>query len=261
MVGARLLTRHSFRLKSLLLAVATLALACRRYDTESALARAEKNVLERQIAGLRDVVALAEKGPLLPKDAIAVAVDEALVRDLIAVSLPLEQIVAERYKVRIERAEVSFVSQESVVRLHGRVSSLTAPETFVDLMLLGGIDTLEVDAQSGRLRGAVVLDHFEVRRASAAGAESRTVAALVEELGRERLEAFKTLVPRIEIPVRLDQRLVLKGPGDGPVSVRAGELPLHVAVARVLPVAGRLWVLLDVSIGAWKPVADSRSAR
>jgi hypothetical protein len=251
-VGARLLTPRLLH-TSLAgpLALALLA-GCRRYDDESARLRAEQAVLTRQVHGLRELVALAERGSLLPRDAFAIAVDEALVRDLLAAGLPQEQVLSERYRVRVERAEVAFRSQQSLVTLHGRVTSLQAPDTYVDVVLRGGLGTLAVDARSRRLRATVALDHVEVQQAAAGGARSGAVGALVEELGRERLEAFAALVPPLEIPVQLEERLVLRGTGDEHVRVRAGELPLRVAVTRVIPLSGRLWVLLELTAGPWR---------
>jgi hypothetical protein len=40
---------------------------------------------------------------------------------------------------------------------------------------------------------------------------------------------------------------------EGPVSVRAGALPMRASVARVLALQGRLWVVLDVAAGPWRP--------
>lgn len=234
--------------------------ACRQHDTGSARLRAEQAVLERQVQGLEELVALAEQGALFPKDAFAIGVDEALVRDLLAAGLPQEQLVAERYRVRVERASVRFESNQSLITLDGRVSSLNTPGTYADLQLRAGLGRLAIEPLRGRLQAQVVLDHFEVRRAAAAGAESRVVSALIEELGRERLDAFEGLVPLLEIPVRLDQSLVLKGTSEGPVAVSAGELPVRVAVSRVIPLSGRLWVLLDISAGPWTAPAPEPPA-
>lgn len=257
MVGPGLLTRP---LAAPLGALLVLGLfGCRRYDDESARARAEGAVLERQVAGLRALVALAEQGPVLPAEAFAIGVDETLVRDLLAAGLPLEAVVGERFRARVERAEVSFEANQSQVSLHGRVSTLQDASTFVDLTLRGALDRIELPPASGRLRAKVVLDGIDVQRASAAGMSSTAAGALAEELGRERLESFEALVPALEIPVQLDQRLALKALTDGPVTMPAGELPLHVVVSRVVPLAGRLWVLLDLTAGPWTPLGPAEA--
>jgi hypothetical protein len=38
----------------------------------------------------------------------------------------------------------------------------------------------------------------------------------------------------------------------GPVTVRPGELPLKIAVAQIMPVNKRLWILLEAEAGPWK---------
>lgn len=235
--------------------------ACRQHDTEGARLRADQAVLERQVTGLEELVALAEQGALFPKDAFAIGIEEELVRGLLAAGLPQEQIVAERYHVRVERAAVRFESNQSLITLDGRVSQVGQPGTFADLQLRAGLGRLAIEPGTGRLKAQVVLDHFEVRQVAAAGAPDRMVKVLIEELGRERLDTFESLLPVLEIPVRLDQSLQIKDLGEGPVSVPGGELPVHVAVSRVIPLSGHLWVMLDVSAGPWKASAAETGRR
>lgn len=251
--------------RAILLGLSSLSLgagACRQHDTESARLRADQAVLAREVAGLEELVGLAEKGLLFPKGAFAIGIEEELVRALLAAGLPQEQIVAERYHVRVERASVRFESNQSLISLDGRVSQVGQPGTYADLQLRAGLGRLTIEPGTGRLKAQVVLDHFEVRQMAAAGAPDRMVKVLIEELGRERLDTFESLLPVLEIPVRLDQSLQIKGLGDGPVAVAPGELPVHVAVSRVIPLSGHLWVLLDVSAGPWKATAlDARAAK
>jgi hypothetical protein len=235
-----------------LLALAGLAGGCRRDEARAARVRAEKALLERQIEGLRELIAAAETRTLLKAEQLLVGTDEATVQGLIAATLPQERVIANRFRVRLERAEARFRSSQGVVVLKGRASPLQSAGTFVDLTLEGGLDDVTIDQGSGTLVAKIGVYHFEVERAAAAGAEGPAIRALAEALGRERLDELSELVPPVEIPIRLEQSIAFDGLEEGPVSAGAGTLPVRASVARVLALAGRLWVVLDVGAGPWR---------
>ena len=234
------------------LVLAALLPACRRDDDSGARARAEKLLLERQIAGLKTLVAAAEGKSLLKSGQLLIGADEATVQALIAATLPQERVVGERYRLRLERAEVQFRASQGVVVLKGRASPIAAPDTFVDVTLQGGLDEVAVRQGAGTLVGRIAVDHLQVDRAAAAGAEGTALRSLAETLGRERLDALSELVPPLEIPIRLEESVSFDGFEEGPVSALSGELPVRASVARVLALAGRLWVVLDVEAGPWR---------
>jgi len=175
-------------------------------------------------------------------------------RDLLQRRLPIETVIGDELRVRLERAEVSLDSSQSLVTLQGRVSHVHGEDAFADLELLGGLQRIEVDAGSGILTARVELDHIEVQRLAAGMLERSLVQSLNESLSGRSLGALGDVLPRIEIPVRFDQAIEFRGFAEGVVSVRPKRLPVRVSVARVLPVAGRLWILLDVS-------AEGKAAR
>jgi hypothetical protein len=105
-----------------------------------------------------------------------------------------------------------------------------------------------------------MVDHIEVPAAQTGGKDSRAIAALAEQLAGRNLQALENMVPPVAIPVRLQQTLAIEGLGDGPVQVRPGELPVQAAVARVVPLSGRLWVFLDVKAGPWRQRAVAAPA-
>ncbi len=233
-------------------AVLALAAAACREGGPTPRARAEEALLKRQVEGLRSLIEAAERKQLFSADHLAIGVEEALVRELLAATLPQEKTIAGRARVRLEKADVSFRSVQSVVTVSGRVSSQSEPSTFADLTLTGGLDRIEVNPQTGKLVARVVLDDFEVQRAAAGGAESGFVRSAVESLGQQGLESLSELVPPIEIPVRLEQQIEMGGLGEGPVSVMPARLPLTAVVAQVLPLSGRLWVMIEVTAGPWQ---------
>jgi len=224
-------------------------------DVESARRRAEAIVTRRQIEGLKQLVAGAESGELSTSDQIAIGIEEEIVRDILTASLPLERPVSDRFKIRLERAEVRFGDTQSVVILRGQAGLVGQSEVVVSVLLAGSLDQLHLEEGSGRLKAHIALQYFEVEKV-AAGGDRPVLRRLIDALGRESLSAFQDVVPEIEIPVKLDPSIRIKGLGRGPVAAQPGELPLHFEVARVVPLNHRLWVLLNASVGSWRSAPD-----
>jgi len=210
---------------------------------------ARKAVLERQVEDLRRLVRVAEEGGLLSRDKLLVGVSEPLANELARLALPREQVVGGRYRVRLERAEVSFRDEHGSVRLHGKVGPAQSgePAFFAELALFGVVDTVEVDRDTGVLRGNVSFVGFELKRFDAYG-ESETGRLLLEELGRQGLDALKALAFPIAIPVRLEQEIALNRVArEGPVRLLPASLPLRLTVTNVAAHGRRLWVAVDVT--------------
>ena len=214
---------------------------------------AREVVLKRQIEGLETLIASAQRGELFPRDRLVVAVHEEMVRELAALALPREEVIAEDYRVRLDRVDVSFRDRWGSVRLDGRVSPAggSANDVFAELAVFGQLDAVEVDPGTGVLSGRVSVIGFELQRFGVFG-ESAAGRRLVERLAEQQAEALAALASPITIPVRLEQEITLKGLGpEGPVRVRPARFPLKVTVADVSAHGGRLWVALDVEAGPW----------
>lgn len=206
-------------------------------------------MLRRQTEGLRRLIAAADAGALFSPDQLAVGIREELVRNLLQRSLPVETVVVEQFRVRLDKADVTFESGQSLVTLQGRVSPVRSAEVFADLVVLGGLHRFEVDPRSGTLAAHFEVDRVELRQVEAGALERGLVRSLNEGLSGSGLGALGEVVPPVEVPVRFDQAIDFGGFSEGVVVVPPGRLPLHVSVARIVPVAGRLWVLLEVSAG------------
>lgn len=205
---------------------------------------AEEAILERQIAALEALVARAEAGSLLPRGDLLVSVDEEWTRSALALELPREEILQGSYRVRVEAVDVRFRDGLGLVRVDGRVSPVgdDSDRVFADLAVWGSFDVIDLDPESGVLRGRVRPLAFEVRDVALV-VTNPLGRQLVEELGRERIETFAALGLTVEIPVRLDQTLELPGLGpDGPVRFPGAELPLSLSVSGMTALDGRLWV-------------------
>jgi hypothetical protein len=233
----------------LLLALLPAALAACGGDRGPQRFLARKAVLERQVEDLRRLVRAAEQGGLLPKDKLVVGVSEQLANELARLALPREQVVGGRYRVRLERADVRFRDEHGSVRFHGKVGPAEGaePAFFAELALFGVVDTVEVDRDTGVLRCNVSFVGFELKRFDAYG-ESETGRLLIEELGRQGLDALKALAFPIAIPVRLEQEIALNRVArEGPVRLLPASLPLRLTVTDVAAFGGRLWVAVDVT--------------
>jgi hypothetical protein len=228
--------------------VAYLRLGAHHHRHETALS-AERAVLQRQLQGLSGLLLAAEKGPLVTFDSVLVTVDEQLVQSLIETALPIEAVVADRYRVRVSAARVQFEDGFALVTLEGRASMADRPQedTFADVLLYGALDIVDLDPVSGTLRGRVTLIAFDARKVGVMGVGARPAEGLVEDLARERLEAFAPLLSDIEIPVAVQGRLDLPGLNEGGVRIAADTLPLRVAVQSVKAFRRKLWVSVDAS--------------
>jgi hypothetical protein len=230
--------------------------ACRDgADPRRANIRGEKLLLQKQIDGLHTLIGAAKRGELVGPEQVVVGADESTVERLIGATLPQERVVSKRFHVRLERAQVGFRGNQSVVTLAGRASALGAPATFVDVVLKGALSDLTVQRDSGALNTRVALYTLEVRRAAAIGAENRAVRDLAKALGQARIESFAELGPTVVIPIRLHEDIAVGGLDDEPVVATPGRLHVQLTVSKVLAASGRLWVLLDVVAGPWLPNA------
>jgi hypothetical protein len=217
---------------------------------------AQEAMIRHQIDGLETLIDEAEKGTLFPKDLLLVSVDEATIRALVLLALPREEVIAGRYRVRLDKADVGLRDKWGSVRLDGRVSlaSGSPNDVFAELALFGQLATVDID-ESGVLKGRVSVIGFEVRRFGLYG-ESAAGRRLLEGLAEQQAGALSSLAFPITIPVQLQQLVTLNGlgPEGGPVRVLPAQFPLKVTVAEVSAHGGRLWITLDVKAGSWTRV-------
>jgi len=231
-------------------AVALPLVACGE-DLAARRRRAEGRVLKRQNENLREMIQATSEKRLVAQDWLAVAVDEAAVKSVIEAGLPQEAVVASRFHVRVEAAEVSFRSGAGLVKLQARVTDQKSPDRKGSVVYQGGLDDITISPE-GRLETRVLIDQVEVPEAEAAGTDASFLRSVVEDLAGRNLEALQDLIPVLAIPVKLQQSLAIEGLGDGPVQVDPGDMPVAGKVARVLPLSGRLWVFLEVKVGPWR---------
>ena len=157
--------------------------------------------------------------------------------------------MANRYRIHVTRAEVHFEDGLGLVRLDGdaRFADRPQEEGRADLTVYGGLDVVDLDPDSGLLRGEVKVIAVDARRVGVPGLPSLLAEHLVEDLSREQLDAFGALLSRIEIPVQLQREVTLPAVGPGDVRIAAAAIPLRATVADVKAFQGKLWVSVDVA--------------
>jgi hypothetical protein len=237
--------RILFRAPLLLIAALVLA-GCHRGD---AALRAEGARLRRQNDGLRALLARVDGRRFIGDDQLVVGVRQELVRDLLQAQLPLERVVLDRFRFLLDRADVRFEASQSLVSLSGHAETVADPGVYADVTCTGGLEAIEIDPRTGVLVARVTLDHVDLERVGAGVMEDGFARSLVEGLGGRGLGALGEVVPPLEIPVRLERAIESRGLADGPVRVAAARLPLHTTAKAVAPVAGRLWIVLEVTAG------------
>jgi hypothetical protein len=188
-----------------------------------------------------------------------VVADEGLVRQVIVATLPFERVILDRYRIRVSRAEVHFDDGFGLVRLDGEASFADRTDTggHAEVTVFGGLDVVALDPDSGVLRGSVKIIALDARRVNVYGVRSFMVEDLVEQLGREQLDAFSALASAIEIPVRLERSVTLPAVGPGEVRIAAADIPVQAAVADVKAFGGKLWVSVDVSTDTATPAPST----
>ncbi len=213
--------------------------------------------LSRQVADLRLLVDRATKGSLVPTDGLVVAVREDVVRRMAELALPREQVVQQRFRVRLERADVRFRDRHGAVRLEGRVGwadagDLKRADVFLDLVVFGRIDAAAVDPREGSLTVEIVPIGFEIQKVSV-GEGQPTVRQLAEGAARALPESLSGLSTRVTIPVAFERELRLDGRDSGALRYRPASLPLRFVVKDVSAHGGRLWLSVAVESAAGKP--------
>ena len=205
----------------------------------------EEVLLERRRQGVEAMIATArDGGRLIPFDQILVVVRQELVRHLIEATLPYEQILSQRYRVRAESAQVTFDDGFALVQLRGRASLVEDRDTAAEIDVYGAIDIVELDPKTGVLHGRVKVLAVQTQRVDVAGIRA-PVRRLVDDLSREQLSAFEPLLSNIEIPIRVEQTLRIPGVDQSGIRIQEAVLPMEAAVVDVKAFRGKLWVCVQ----------------
>jgi hypothetical protein len=226
-----------------------LSVGCARRD-EPRMSALEAN-LERRIVGLQAMIADAEAhaGRIVRFDHILVVVRQRLIQGVLDAGLPVERTIGRgQYRVAVGKAEVLLEDGFATVRLDGQASLVDRENVRADISVYGALDIIDLDPQSGVLRGRVKVYAVEARKVEVAGFDA-PVEKLVEDLSRERLEAFEELITALEIPVKIGREITLPRVGpEGGVTIQATSVPVHAVVENVKSFRHRLWITIHTGI-------------
>jgi hypothetical protein len=216
------------------------------HDPRGGELHARKVVLAREVEGLRaQTEALARGESILPPDDVVVAVQDSLVRDLLAANLPFEASV-DQYRIRLLGAEVSFRGSP-LISLTGTVAPSDKPEVQGEIRVLGALNRIRVDSTSGQLSASVAVDHVDVKRL--AGFESFLPGAGLDELAREVRLRLADRIPDLAIPIKVEPRIDFPALTSGPVRLDGATLPLAISVSAVVASNNGLWVSIAIEPG------------
>lgn len=219
--------------------------------------RTQRLALEREVEGLRRMAAGMKGGEsLVPREDIAIAIDDRLVRDLITAQLPFSTDV-QRFHASLTDAEVEFRGVPAV-QLRGTVRSRDNPALEGTLRAQGALENIALDRNRGTMSGKVALDAVTIEEAR--GLETLLSPDALARLGEEIRARIVGLLPPVEIPVRVQQGLELPAVDSGPVRIAAATLPLRVGISRLYAARGRLWIGVSVHPGAVVRGANARPA-
>jgi hypothetical protein len=230
-----------------LLAALALAngLGCKT-DEGAAELHAKLSALEREVEGMRASVAKLERGePILPEDAVVVAVSEAVVKEFLVAQLPFEA-ETDKFKVKLTEGEAIFRGSPAV-RLAGTIWRSENPNLVGEVRAQGALENIRVDPETGTLRANVAVDHVDL--VQMAGLEKFIAGGSLNELARTVRLQIGPRLPSLQIPVKIEQAVELPSITDGPVRIQGARMPLEVAVADVLAGQGVLWVAVRVVPG------------
>lgn len=208
---------------------------------------AQHVLLQREVTGLRASVAKLERGePIFPDDAVVVSIAEGVVKDFVTAQLPIS-VEIEHFKVDLKEAVASFRGSPSVT-LTGSIAHKDHPDYIGEVSAIGVLEGIEVEAASGTLRATVAVDHVDLLKM--AGLEKFIGGAAEDELARTVRKQLAGRLPKIQIPVKIEQAIDLPSITDGPVRLQGASMPLAVSVVEVVAGQGVLWIAINVTPGA-----------
>jgi hypothetical protein len=209
--------------------------------------QARQAELQRHNQGIRELIAEAEHGSLVPADRFLIGVDEKVVGELLRSQLPFDLPLGNSFVVRVSAAAVQLRDKVGRFRLRGEIHRRATPERRTGVEVTGSAGAVRIDPGTGLLTLNIVLDHLEFE--TPGPLEQVLGPGGRKFLGEPARGILQQALPPLQIPVAFTQDLRLAGFHDGPVQFDSRVVPLGLSVERVLAVDGKLWVTLRASIG------------
>ena len=234
------------RIAAFLLAVSAVLAGCSPSD-EQVRFEAKQALLERQNQGIRELIDEERQGKLVPADQFLVGIDDDIVADLFRLELPLERPLGDKFRIRLEKATVTFEDKYGAIDVQGVVFRPQTPDRRTEVVVHGGLGAVTIDPKTNLLQIKIAVDDIELVTAGIldpvlGSAGKRFIA----QKGKEKLgEALPTL----QVPVALAQVIKVPAIQQGAIQLDAFTIPLDVSVNHVFAAAGKLWVTFDAKVG------------
>ena len=208
---------------------------------------ARKALLLRQNQGIRELIAEAERGSLVPADRFLIGLDEKIVGDLFRSQLPLERPLGERLVIRLEDAVVSLRDKFGAITIEGSVHRRATPERKTAVRIFGGLGAVTIDPETDLLSIRIAIDHIELLQAGILESIiGRGGKKFLADKGRGLLQEA---MPNLEVPVALGRKIKIPAFQEGGVNLDSLVVPLDLSVERVIAAGGKLWVTLQAEVG------------
>jgi len=208
---------------------------------------AQKALLERQNRGIRELIAEAEQGSLVPADRFLVGIDERIVADLLRSQLPMERPLGKRFIVHLDSATVLLRDKFGAITLEGDVHRPATPQRKTAVRIHGGLGAVVIDPDTDLLNITIAIDRLELLQA---GILDKVLGhggkKFMAEKGRGMLQ---DALPTLKIPVGLAQKIRLPAIRESALQLDSLVVPLSVSVERVIAAGGKLWVTVDAEVG------------
>jgi len=207
----------------------------------------QKALLERQNRGLRELIAEAEQGSLVPADRFLVGIDERIVADLLRSQLPMERPLGKRFIVHLDSATVRLRDKFGVITIEGDVHRPATPQRKTRVRIHGGLGAVVIDPDTDLLNIKIAIDRLELLQAGMLDKLlGRGGKKFLAEKGHGMLQEA---LPTLKIPVGLAQKIRLPAIRESALQLDSLVVPFNVSVERVIAAGGKLWVTVDAEVG------------
>jgi len=208
---------------------------------------AKRAVLQRQNKGIRELIAEAERGSLVPTERFLIGIDEKIVSELLRSQLPFERPLGKRFIVHLDRATVLLRDKFGLITIEGYIYRRKTPEHRTAVRILGGLGAVRIDPKTDLLSVSIAIDQIELLQAgileNVLGPGGKQ---FLSEKGRPMLQ---DALPALQVPVALAQKLRVPAIHEGPIQLDSLAVPLDLSVERVLAAGGKLWLTLHAEVG------------
>lgn len=220
-----------------------IALLCAGCAREPLAHRLERDLLLRQKEALQRELARADEE--LDSD-VVVVIPASLVDGLLDVALPLETVVADRFRIMVDSGRVDFAGGLALVRLSALVEARDRDNVSARVVIIGTLQVLDIQ-ESGTLATRVEILGWQTQDVRL-GALSPPAGRLLDEFAARPASDLNELLSRIEIPVRLLPTIPLPRVEEKEVTIPAVDIPLAAKLQEVRVRGGMMWVHIDVAV-------------